>query len=84
MTINVDHDVTRIIAEVRSGGDSSLCALTSKYDGFNVDSASDLRVSESDRKKASRSCSSDILDALRFAADRIRAFHEEQKPSYTE
>ena len=81
---NVDHDVTRIIAEVRSGGDSSLCALTSKYDGFNVDSASDLRVSESDRKKASRSCSSDILDALRFAADRIRTFHEEQKPSNTE
>ncbi|MBJ26794.1 MAG: histidinol dehydrogenase [Alphaproteobacteria bacterium] len=76
----VDKKVSNIIADVRTGGDASLRLLTAKYDGFEISDDSSFIITNSERFSISKSCDKCTFDALRFAADRIRTFHEKQTP----
>ncbi len=71
--------VAAIIAEVRERGDAGLLACTERFDRLGL-TADRLRVTEAEVAAARRSCDAAVLEALEFAAARIRAFHERQLP----
>jgi histidinol dehydrogenase len=67
--------VREIIASVRSRGDDALRELTARFDGADLPSP---RVDPVEVKGALEAIPADLRDALEFAADGIRAFHETQ------
>lgn len=67
--------VSRIVAEVRRGGDSALRRLTAKFDGAKLTS---LRVSAAEFAAAEKSLSAAEKTALRTAYRNIRRFHAAQ------
>lgn len=76
---DVDQIVRTIVADVRRQGDQALFALTKRFDHFDLN-ARTLRVDELDIDAARKAVPREQLDALKFAADRITAFHARQKP----
>lgn len=76
---DVERAVADIIAEVRAHGDAALIDLTRKFDGFEV-TAERLRVSPEEIDGAIAGCDPEVIEALRFAAGRIEAFHRRQRP----
>jgi len=71
--------VTDIIARIRKEGDAALVELTRLYDRFDAAKAPDLELSRDELKKAWDGLPADSAEALRKAADRIRAYAEHQK-----
>jgi len=70
--------VRQIISEVSSRGDKALIELTAKIDGVELAS---LEVSRERVKSAYREVDSELVSALKLAAERIRTFHERQRDS---
>lgn len=66
-----------IIRAVRSGGDATLRALTSKFDGAELDA---LKVSEHELAEAARELKPVALAAIDLAISNVRRFHEPQLP----
>lgn len=79
---DVRDGVAAIVAAVRAGGDAALVELTRRFDRLDL-APEDLRIGEAGIEAAAAACPRDQLDALRLAADRIRAFHERQLPEAT-
>lgn len=75
----VDGVVAGIIAQVRERGDAALIELTERFDQLSLTPAT-LRVSAAEIEAAVAACEPEALAALRFAHDRILAFHERQRP----
>ena len=73
--IGPDEAVRRILADVRERGDAALRAWTEKLDGVAL---SDLRVRQPAIDAAVEEVDAAVLEALRFAAARIEAFHRRQ------
>lgn len=73
--LTAEQVVTRIIADVRWGGDDALRHYTREIDGVELDS---LEVTPDEIDDAYRVIPSETIAALEFAADRIRRFHEKQ------
>lgn len=71
--------VMDIIARIRKEGDAALLELTRLYDRFDVANASGLELSRDALKKAWDELPAESAEALRKAADRIRAHAEHQK-----
>ncbi len=67
--------VSRIIASVRERGDAALLDWNARIDGATLDA---LAVPEEEIAAALDAIPADVADALRIAADRIRAFHAQQ------
>jgi len=65
--------VERILAAVRTRGDAALREFTLAFDGCRIDS---LQVSEEEFALARQTVTSEVLDALRFARERIERFHQ--------
>ncbi len=74
----VAADVAAIIAEVRADGDAALARLTAKFD--RVDVSGGTRIADAEIAAARAEVPAETLAALRFAAERIRAFHAAQRP----
>lgn len=73
--------VSRILREVRQGGDAALRHWTEQIDGVKLGG---LQVGDEERKTAVARIPAELADALRFAVDRIRRFHELQPlPNWT-
>ena len=72
--------VADILASVRRDGFTAVAALTATFDGFDVKAAT-AAFTPDERARAMAACDSADLEALRFAADRIRAYHEKQLPA---
>jgi histidinol dehydrogenase len=68
--------VRQIINEVRQRGDAALFDYTSKIDGIKLTS---LEVSRSQIASAYREVDSELVSALKLAAERIRTFHIRQR-----
>lgn len=66
---------TKIVDDVRKGGDDELRALTEKFDGVKV---TGFRVPDEEIEKAFDEANPDTIEALRHAAAQIREFHERQ------
>ncbi len=77
---DVDAAAAAILADVRARGDAAVVELTRRFDRTDV-TATTLRVTDAEIAAAEATCSPDLLAALHLAADRIRAFHERQKPT---
>ncbi len=71
--------VATILADVRERGDAAVIAATEKFDHLALNPAS-LRFSAEEIAAATARVPAEIMDALQFAHDRIRAHHEKQKP----
>ena len=70
-----EEAVRAILREVREHGDKAVLNYCEAFDGGTY---STLRVGQDETRAAYDAVDDDIVDALRFAADRIRSFHEEQ------
>ena len=79
----VQDGVRAILAEVRARGDSAVLEYPSRFDGVSASSVRDLEVKRERIEAAARTVAPAELEALRRAAERIRAFHERQlQPSW--
>lgn len=76
---DVEATVRDIIAQVRARGDAALVAYTAKFDRIDP-STTGLRVSAAEIDAAAAASNPKALDALKFARDRIEAYHRRQMP----
>jgi len=75
---HVASDVAAIIADVRAHGDAAVVRLTEKLD--HVDVSGGTRIGADEIAAARAEVPAETYAALEFAAARIRAFHERQRP----
>ncbi|MEM9706731.1 MAG: histidinol dehydrogenase [Pseudomonadota bacterium] len=76
---DVTSSVRIIIDEVRRDGFQKVQAYTEQFDGHSVDESS-VQSTSADLNAALEGTEPDVLDALEFAAARIRDYHERQRP----
>ncbi|VVT07845.1 bifunctional histidinal dehydrogenase and histidinol dehydrogenase [Sphingomonas sp. EC-HK361] len=76
---DVSRDVRTILASVREEGDAALAAFTKKFDGHDLD-ATGWRIEPAACGNAFDALDPVLRDALILAHDRIRAYHERQRP----
>jgi histidinol dehydrogenase len=79
-TQDVDQVVRGIVADVAARGDTALFELTARFDRIDL-AKTGLRVTAAEIETAEKACQSEALSALKFARDRIEAYHHRQKPS---
>jgi histidinol dehydrogenase len=79
---DVDRAAGEIIADVRRRGDTALIDYSRRFDRVDL-AALGIAVTSEERARARADASPADLEALEFAAARIRAFHERQKPTDT-
>lgn len=79
-SVEVGDAVDAILHDVRADGDDALIALTAKFDRL-VLKADTLAFSEADIAAEVAKVPSEERAALELAADRIRAYHERQRPT---
>lgn len=70
--------VTRIVEQVREGGDAAVYKCTKEFDGVEL-RRTGARISEATLRGAWNSLPAQLKAALRLARRRIIAFHERQK-----
>jgi histidinol dehydrogenase len=78
-TERVDQAVAKILADVRSEGDTALLRYTEGFDRLTL-AADQLRISADEIDAAVSGIPSDLMSALDLAATRIEAFHRLQMP----
>lgn len=86
MEEDVDLAVAEILADVKSRGDDAVIEYTNRFDRTEI-SANQLAISREELDEAEAACSTETLDALHVAADRIRSYHQRMMPesfSYTD
>jgi histidinol dehydrogenase len=74
----VNEVVAAIIADVKARGDAALLDYTRQFDGLDLSSAADLEISSKRRRLALESIPADQRQALEYAAQRVRDYHEHQ------
>ncbi|MGI8925292.1 MAG: histidinol dehydrogenase [Tepidiformaceae bacterium] len=67
--------VRRIIRDIREDGDNAVRFYNTRFDGGH---AEELRVSPAETRAAYDQVDGEIVEALKFAAERIRRYHEQQ------
>lgn len=72
--------VRQIVEDVRTRGDDALREYGRKFDGWAPANEDSFEVSRQDLEKAPAKLKPKAREALEFAAQRIRAFHETQRP----
>ncbi|SDL87086.1 histidinol dehydrogenase [Franzmannia pantelleriensis] len=83
----VQQRVDDIIASVRSRGDAALVELSNRLDRLAVSSMAELTIGPARLRQAYDGLPVEQREALAAAAERIRLYHEHQKPGswqYTE
>jgi histidinol dehydrogenase len=79
VSADVETTVRAIVADVAIRGDRALRDYTRQFDRFDLNDTG-LRVTPEEADAAFKSCPRDLLDALKFARDRIEVFHRRQMP----
>ena len=77
---DVDAAVASVIEAVRAEGLAALLRYTERFDRVFLDEAS-IRVTPREIQAGVDACSEEVLQAIAFAAARIRAYHDRQRPS---
>ena len=80
VSVDVDHAVRGIIADVVARGDQALIELSAKFDRVDL-AKTGLRVRPEEISAAVAACDARTLDALKLARDRIEAYHAKQMPA---
>ncbi|MEQ6918347.1 histidinol dehydrogenase [Halomonas aquatica] len=76
----VKQRVDEILAEVRTRGDAALVEYSNRFDRLAVTSMAELTLGEQRLREAYEGLPGDQREALSAAAERIRVYHEHQKP----
>jgi len=74
----VERATGEILEEVRTRGDAALVEFTARFDRWTPASAASLQVPAEDARAALRGLPAREREALEFAAQRIRSYHERQ------
>ena len=77
--VAIESRVAEIIAAVRRDGDQAVLGFTRQFDGLAAATIADLEITQAEMKAAYEALPDTQRDALKQAADRIRAYHEAQK-----
>ena len=77
---DVARDVKLILDDVRNRGDAALAEYTQRFDGHALAGDDDWRIAPEACREAFDALPPDLRAALELAAQRIRAYHEAQKP----
>ena len=72
--------VSKIINEVKEGGDKSLLNLTKKYDKNNIKNIKEIEVSKNELVNSIRLCSKDFLKSTKLAIQRIKSYQKKLLP----
>ncbi|QOP40682.1 histidinol dehydrogenase [Sulfurimonas marina] len=76
----VSNIVMNIINEIRTDKNKALKEHISKFDKWTPNSDEDLQISTESMAKAYENLDKKLKDALHLAYDRIKAYHQKQKP----
>ncbi|MFY0615310.1 MAG: histidinol dehydrogenase [Hyphomicrobiaceae bacterium] len=76
---DIDAAVREIIERVRTQGDRALVEYTAQFDRLQLTTDA-LRINQDELTAASAECTSDALDALKLAHQRVHAHHQRQRP----
>src|SRR5947209_3685416 len=79
VSADVERATRANVDDVAARGDAALIEATKKFDRLEI-AASGLRVTADEVDAAVKACDPKTLDALKFAAARIEAFHRLQLP----
>jgi histidinol dehydrogenase len=79
ISADIEAATRAIVDDVADRGDLALIEATRKFDRLDLGPA-DLRVTAAEIDAAVRACDPATLTALKFARDRIEAFHRRQLP----
>jgi len=77
---DVDAIVRDVLAAVREEGLAALLRFARDFDRVELTEAT-LRVSEDEIEAGAAACAAEVREAIDFAARRIRAYHERQRPA---
>jgi len=77
--LEIQRRVAQILASVRDKGDAALIEFTERFDGVSL-TVDELPVSGAEYEAAERRLDEATVRALRYAADRIEAFHRACAP----
>ncbi len=78
--LDVDNAVRDVLGAVRTRGLEAVLEFGRKFDGVDLTEAS-IRVSPEEIAKGLADCPEEVTEAIRFAAARIKSYHERQRPS---
>jgi histidinol dehydrogenase len=78
---NVSKIVLDIISEIKKEGNGALKRHIEKFDKWQVQEDVSLEISTKDMQKAYENISDELKDALQVAFERIKAYHQKQKPT---
>jgi histidinol dehydrogenase len=73
--LSPEEVVRRVIRDVREDGDNAVNFYNSRFDGAQT---TELRVTPAEMRSAMESVPGEVTEALRFAAGRVRRYHEQQ------
>ena len=76
---DIHRQVLDIIADVRNKGDQAVMAYTNRFDQRQINDPSELELDQAELKAAFEEIPKEQAEALRTAANRIRAYAEHQK-----
>ncbi|WP_430425619.1 histidinol dehydrogenase [Phenylobacterium sp.] len=76
----VDTIVRDVLAAVRAEGVGALLRYAREFDRVELTEAT-LRVSADEIAEGAANCPADVREAITFAAERIRVYHERQRPA---
>ena len=76
---DVAATVREVIADVRANGGEAVARYTAKFDRLVLDPVT-LQSDNVDLHALAAGCPADLREAIDFAADRIAAYHEHQRP----
>lgn len=82
----ISGEVDAIISSIRKDKDSALLSYTNEFDNNQL-SQEDLKLDKNILSKSTENISRELLSSLKFAHDRILAYHKKLKPenlSYTD
>jgi len=75
----IELRVADILADVQARGDAAVLACTERFDGVAAASMAALQITPEELKDAFDGLPDEQRQALLFAADRVRRFHQAQK-----
>ena len=75
---DIAREVATIVNEVRLRGDEAVAELTERFDRHRL--GDDWRVDQAEGREAFEALDPTLRAALELAAQRIRAFHQAQRP----
>lgn len=78
---NVSKIVLELLKEIKNEKNEAIKKHITKFDGWTPKDDKELEISQASMKNAYENLTSDLKDALKLAYNRIKTYHEKQKPT---